>query len=142
AYWEDTDLAFRVRAAGRKVYFQPHSVVIHHEGVSHGTDETAGGKAHQVANAGKFLERWRQTLEREHFANGDNVFLAKDRGQCRKTILVIDHYVPQPDRDAGSRSIWHFVKVFIAGGLSVKFWPDNLYYDPDYTTQLQQAGVE
>src|SRR5690606_772820 len=36
AYCEDTDLAFRARAIGRPVFLQPESVVIHHEGVSHG----------------------------------------------------------------------------------------------------------
>src|SRR6185437_12404352 len=48
AYCEDSDLAFKVREAGLKVYYQPESVVVHHEGVSHGTDETAGIKAYQV----------------------------------------------------------------------------------------------
>ncbi|MCB1919280.1 MAG: glycosyltransferase family 2 protein, partial [Candidatus Competibacteraceae bacterium] len=41
AYYEDADLAFRVRAAGYRVYYQPWSQVVHCEGVSAGTDETA-----------------------------------------------------------------------------------------------------
>jgi GT2 family glycosyltransferase len=68
AYYEDTDLAFRVRAAGRKVLYQPKAVVVHHEGVSHGTDLSRGMKAHQVANQGKFRERWHSVLEEFHIS--------------------------------------------------------------------------
>ena len=48
AYYEDTDLAFRLRQTGFRVIYQPASVVIHHEGVSHGTDTSSGVKAYQV----------------------------------------------------------------------------------------------
>ena len=41
-YYEDTDLAMRVREAGLAVRFQPASVVVHHEGLSAGTDTTRG----------------------------------------------------------------------------------------------------
>jgi glycosyltransferase involved in cell wall biosynthesis len=57
-------------------------------------------------------------------------------------VLVIDHYVPQPDRDAGSRTIFQLVKLLVAEGLVVKFWPANLWYDPDYVPPLQQLGIE
>lgn len=143
AYYEDTDIAFRVRAAGYQVYMQPASVVVHYEGVSNGTDEGSGIKAYQVSNGVKFLERWREVLERGHFPNAENVFLARDRGQFkRRTVLVVDHYVPQPDRDAGSRATWQVLQQLVANGCNVKFWPDNLYYDPDYAPALQQLGVE
>jgi O-antigen biosynthesis protein len=67
AYYEDTDLAFRVRQAGRKVLYQPRAVVVHHEGVSHGTDTRHGMKAYQIVNQAKFRERWRSELEELHF---------------------------------------------------------------------------
>ena len=62
AYYEDTDLAFQVRARGLRVLYQPAAEIFHLEGVSHGRDETSGIKAHQVTNAGKFHERWKDTL--------------------------------------------------------------------------------
>src|SRR5207248_1148484 len=40
AYYEDTDLAFAVRAAKRKVFYQPQARVVHLEGQTGGTDET------------------------------------------------------------------------------------------------------
>ncbi|MDR2990346.1 MAG: glycosyltransferase [Burkholderiaceae bacterium] len=142
AYCEDTDLAFRVRAKGLRVRYQPQSVVVHYEGVSHGQNTSSGVKAYQVTNQKKFFERWRAQLEHAHFPNGEGVFLAKDRSTLSKTLLVIDHYVPQPDRDAGSRTIWQFMRLFQKQGLNVKFWPYNLWYDPEYTPKLEQVGVE
>ena len=143
AYYEDTDIAFRVREAGLQVYLQPASVVVHFEGISNGTDVGSGIKAYQATNAKKFLERWQPVLAQGHFANAEHVFLARDRGQHRgATVLVVDHYVPQPDRDAGSRATFQVMQVLVAHGCNVKFWPDNLYYDPAYTPALQAMGVE
>ena len=142
AYYEDTDLAFRVRAAGKRVLDQPASMVIHYEGISHGTDTGSGIKAHQVENQKKFHARWANELGGRHLDNGVNPFRARDRSIHQKTILVVDHYVPQPDRDAGSRSIWCFLREFKAMGLNVKFWPANLWHDPQYTALLQQEGIE
>jgi GT2 family glycosyltransferase len=39
-YYEDTDLAFRLREAGYHIYYQPCSRVLHFEGVSAGRDES------------------------------------------------------------------------------------------------------
>jgi len=142
AYCEDSDLAFKVREAGLKVYYQPRSVVIHHEGISHGTDVNAGIKAYQVENQRHFFERWHEVLERENFSNGENVFRARGRTGSAKTLLIVDHYVPQPDRDAGSRTMWRFIRMFVHRGFSVKFWSENLYNDPVYAPLLQQCGVE
>jgi GT2 family glycosyltransferase/SAM-dependent methyltransferase len=142
AYCEDTDLAFKVRAHGLKVYYQPRSVVIHHEGISHGTDLNAGIKAYQVENQRKFRERWKQELKANHFPNAEHVVLARGRTSGRPVVLVIDHYIPQPDRDAGSRTMWQFMQMFRKQGIEVKFWPENLWYDPVYTSLLQDTGVE
>lgn len=142
AYCEDASLAFAVRAAGKRVIYQPKSEVIHYEGVSHGTSTSSGVKAYQVVNQEKFHELWRDTLEREHFPNADHIPLARERSGMRRIVLVIDHYVPQPDRDAGSRTMWQFMRMFQQRGLAVKFWPDNLWCDPVYTPLLQNAGIE
>jgi GT2 family glycosyltransferase len=141
AYCEDSDLCFRVREAGREVYFTPFSRVIHHEGISHGTDTGSGIKAHQVANQARFLERWGDALS-AHYPNGEQVARARDRAWNRSVVLVVDHYVPQPDRDAGSRTMLAFLQRLLEAGCVVKFWPDNLYDDPAYTPALQAMGVE
>jgi GT2 family glycosyltransferase len=141
AYYEDTDLAFKVRAAGKKVYYQPASVVVHYEGVSNGTNTTSGIKAYQVTNQKKFFQRWENVLA-EHYNNAESVFKAQDRSWNKPCVVVVDHYVLQPDRDAGSRSTMAIIGGLLKMGFTVKFWPDNLWYDPVYTPQLQQRGVE
>lgn len=141
AYCEDSDLAFRVRAEGLQVYYTPFSTVVHHEGVSHGTDTGSGIKAYQVVNQGKFLERWKDDLA-AHYPNGQHVLRARDRAWNRRIVLIVDHYVPQHDRDAGSRTMAAFIDALLDAGWVVKFWPDNLRLDPDYAPALQARGVE
>lgn len=141
AYCEDSDLAFRVRAAGLEAYYTPFSEVIHHEGISHGTDTGAGIKAYQVANQKKLAERWKEELA-SHFENGQHVMRARDRAYERPVVLVVDHYVPQPDRDAGSRTMAAFIDRLLEHDVQVKFWPDNLHYDAHYVRALQAKGVE
>lgn len=75
-YYEDTDLAMRIRASGARVVYEPRSVVVHMEGMSAGTDLTQGMKSAQVVNRGKFHQRWQDTLEARHPAAGTDVDLA------------------------------------------------------------------
>jgi O-antigen biosynthesis protein len=142
AYFEDADLCFRLRRIGLKTLYQPAARVVHHEGMSHGRDTSVGIKSYQVANQRAFVSRWADILAHEHFRNGNNVFRARDRAMHREVVLVIDHYVPTPDRDAGSRVIVTWLEVLLQAGFVVKFWPHNLSYSPNYTEALQDMGVE
>lgn len=142
AYCEDSDLAFRVRQAGLKVLYQPKSWIIHHEGISHGTDIMSGVKACQVRNGLKFYARWKDVLLKENYEHSAQIMRARDRAFNRKIILIIDHYVPEPDRDAGSRTIMTFIETFLAMGRIVKLWPANGHESPVYTEALQRMGVE
>ena len=142
AYYEDADLAMRLRERGHKTYYCPRSVVIHHEGTSHGTDPGAGIKTFQFRNQHVFRERWRAVLERRHYRNGENLFRARERGRHRHAVLVMDHTLPQPDRDAGSRAILQTMLQLARMGFMVKFWPDDQRYDPRLSHSLDDAGIE
>jgi GT2 family glycosyltransferase len=147
AYCEDSDLAFQVRQMGYKVMYQPLSEVIHYEGYSHGTDTSLTNnpqsiKAYQKINNEKFFNKWKDVLTKEHLPNAQNVFKARDKSLRKKTILVIDHYVPQYDKDAGSKTTFSYLELFISLGLNVKFMGDNFYKHEPYTTELQQMGIE
>lgn len=63
AYYEETDLCFKVRELGRKVYYCPGSVVVHHEGAS-SCEPTFNLGLHNVVetNRAKFLEKWQGHL--------------------------------------------------------------------------------
>lgn len=142
AYYEDTDLAFKVRAAGKKVYIQPKSIVIHFEGVTNGKDINSGIKQNQLVNQEKFRKKWEKELSANHFKNAENVFVARDRSRSKTTVLVIDHYVPHYDKDAGSRSTFLYLELLVSEGFNVKFIGDNYYQHEPYTTVLQQMGIE
>ncbi len=140
AYYEDTDLAFKVRQAGHKVLYQPLSEVIHREGATSGTDLSTGTKKHQEINRSTFAERWAAELMTKP-ANGDLTFLRQPRKPSGKNILVIDHHLPMPDRDSGSVRMFQIVKLLHELGHRVTFVPDNLADIPPYTAELQKRGI-
>jgi len=140
AYYEDTDLAFKVRQAGYKVLYQPLSEVIHYEGATGGTDLSTGTKKHQAINRSTFAERWAVELITKP-ANGDVAFLSQ-ASTGRKNILVIDHYVPKPDQDSGSLRMFQILKLLRRLGHRVTFIPDNLAKTHPYTSELQKRGIE
>lgn len=142
AYFEDSDLAFEVRKHGYKVVLQPKSIVVHFEGISHGTDTNSGVKSYQVRNKEKFIEKWSTELTEFQFNNAQNVFQARDRSRLNKTILVIDHYVPHFDKDAGSRTVFQYLNLFRKLGFNVKFLGDNFFQHEPYTSELEQMGIE
>ena len=101
AYYEDVDLAFRVRAAGYRVLYAPLSRVVHFEGMGAGTDETAvmGMKRYQATNRKKFVARWRGELA-AHGVRGDELERQKER-RIRRRAFVSDIYMLTPDRESG-----------------------------------------
>ena len=142
AYYEDTDLCFSARQAGYKVLYQPASSVVHYEGVTNGTDLSEGQKQYQVVNQQRFLDKWRETLDDTHFPNGEQVNRARDRSRNKTSVLLIDHYVPHYDKDAGSRSTWMYIELMVEMGWRVQFMGANFFPHQPYTEKLQQLGVE
>ncbi|MBL8349997.1 MAG: glycosyltransferase [Burkholderiaceae bacterium] len=140
AYFEDTDLAFRVRDRGLKTVYAPFAQVIHFEGVSSGTSVSSGAKRYQEINKPKFKSRWTQAY-RGNGAVGKDVELVKDRN-VRFRALVIDLGSPQPDRDAGSYAAVQEMRLLQSLGFKLTFVPDNLAYLGSYTESLQRMGVE
>lgn len=72
AYYEDTDLCFAVRQAGYQVVYCHDSEVVHHEGITAGTDTSSGYKAYQVINQRKFVEKWAEFLKNHHLPPGSD----------------------------------------------------------------------
>jgi glycosyltransferase involved in cell wall biosynthesis len=141
AYYEDTDLALRVRQAGRDVLYQPQSTVVHFEGISHGTDDTQGLKKHQQINRGTFEKRWSSVLA-SHRANGNEPDQEKDRG-FEHRVLLIDKCTPSPDRDAGSVVLLNLMLVLRHLGYQPTFIPDDNYANLEpYTPLCQSLGIE
>jgi len=140
AYYEDTDLAFRVRAAGKRVLVQPASRVVHDEGTSNGTDTGSGIKAYQVRNQKVFAERWQQVLQ-EHPPVGSVPSPALLHRQQRQ-ILIIDECLPQPDRDSASLRQFNLIRMLLAEGAHVVFLPTRAEPASPASQALQAIGVE
>ena len=143
-YFEDTDLAFKLREAGYTTWYIPEAAVFHHEGVTSGTeaDPTAGAglKRHQAINAPRFRRRWAGVLA-GHRPENQHPDLEKDRGIIGR-VLFIDAAIPRPDRDAGSFAALQEIRLVQSLGYKVTFLPDNLGYLSGYVEDLQRIGVE
>lgn len=142
AYCEDSDLAFEVRKHGKKVVFQPASKVVHYEGISNGKETTEGIKKYQMINQNKLEEKWRSILKEEHYSDKKDLFLARERKGKRKTILFFSHAIPSPDCDAGSVTVFNYLKLFIKKGYIVKFVPANFMDRREYSFMMKQMGIE
>jgi GT2 family glycosyltransferase len=143
AYYEDTDLAFKVRQAGRTVRYAPLARVIHHEGISNGSDTEAaeGLKRYQAINAPLFQKKWAHAFEGPSEPNLAGAERIKDRGIVGRA-LFLDHDTPRPDRDAGSHAALVEMELVQALGWKVSFLPANLAWLGGYTEALQRRGIE
>src|SRR5690606_30975366 len=139
AYYEDTDLAFAVRAAGRRVLYQPGARVIHDEGASSGTDISSGVKACQVRNREVFLAHRHEALARLPAPHEPSPATLHAH---QRQVLVIDALTPRPDRDSGSLRLVNLMRLLREEGAHVVFLPANRHYDGRYTDALRQLGVE
>lgn len=146
AYYEDTDLCFKVRELGLKVLYQPRSTVIHFEGITSGTSESSGIKRYQAINREKFKKRWAKQLT----AHPEPVPGPQATGLIEKArhhrskghVLVIDAVTPQPDHDSGSLRMLAMLELLVEMGYRVTFMPINLAWDGRYSETLQAKGVE
>ncbi|MGH3694695.1 MAG: glycosyltransferase [Pseudonocardiaceae bacterium] len=145
AYYEDTDLAFAIRAAGYRTIVEPRAVVVHHEGVSHGTDVRSGVKGCQEINRAQFRDKWAAALAEQLPAASElNVWLARQRGPAGHhggLVLLADHQVPTPDRDSGSMRMHRLLLELLELGQRVVFFPGNGAALQPYTGDLQHRGI-
>lgn len=140
AYYEDTDLAFAVRAAGRRVLYQPAARVVHDEGTTAGTDTGSGIKACQTRNRERFAEHRRGALVPQPAPGTVPSPAVLHRHQ--RQVLVIDALTPTPDNDSGSLRLVNLMRLLREQGMHVVFLPANRAHAGRYTEDLQQLGVE
>ncbi len=141
-YYEDADLCMEARRRGWRVLYEPSSVVVHVEGGTAGTDPQVGHKRHQEINRVKFVDKWRPTLEADHFPPDHlNARAAANRFRGPQ-VLVVDFRVPMWDRDAGSLRMYEIMRSLLRQGYSVIFLPDNFIPIQPYARDLQRLGIE
>ena len=139
AYYEDADLAFAVRARGRKVVYQPASLIVHDEGTSAGTDLDTGMKRFQTINQARFVAKWQAALATQP-PPGMPIAQAIRHGQPH--ILFMDALMPDATRDAGSVQTLGLLRLLREAGWHVSFMADNRRATPQDIHHLGQLGVE
>jgi len=140
AYYEDTDLAFKLRSRGYRTLYCPQATVVHYEGRSHGTSLDEGVKRYQRINAERFRRTWRESFEG---LGAEGVDLARNKDRRRGLrVLVIDHEFPRLGRDAGSYAALQEMRLLLDLGCKVTFLPRNLVWAGRHVDALQRLGIE
>ncbi len=142
AYYEDVDLAFKVRQAGYQVLYQPFSQITHFEGATNGMDLGNGVKRYQVLNQTRFFETWKQTIT-DYGTLAQTPVYVKSNRYTKGQVLYIDLGTPKPDHYAGDVLSESYIIALREAGYSVTLLPYlDLRYANGYTEALQKKGVE
>ncbi len=135
---DDVDLAFRVRAAGRRVLMQPLSRALRYEGLTAPDDGSTSGALDEGRAA--FLTRWGNELASCPEPSSD-LELRKHRG-VRRHVLVVDEQVPLTDQDSGSRRMDALLVLLQGAGDQVTLYAELQPCPEPYTSSLRSRGVE
>jgi GT2 family glycosyltransferase len=141
AYYEDVDLAFKIRKKKLKVLYEPKSFLYHYEGSTSGRDIKSGVKKYQVINQIKFKKKWSKELKKYH-SNINQQLKMKENIH----VLIIDDLIPDHLNDAGSFYVYNFLQILLyfkikltvlgskEGGLNKNFFSNKNF--------LEKQGIE
>lgn len=141
AYYEDTDLAFRVRRAGRDVMYQPLARVVHYHGITHGRDAKRGLKRSLLSNRARFAERWREALK-SHPNPGTRSRHAAEWQAGPGYLVVVDRLPTLADRAAWA-NLSNALAEAQRAGHRVSVWVQSIQNSPRVgRLALQRQGIE
>lgn len=139
AYYEDADLCFRVRDSGRRVFYQPKSIVYHLEFSS-----SSPTKAVQQMknNQAVFAARWEARLAAQAPAAPRRVLRARDE-RAGPRVLVLDDRIPTPPIGSGYPRAYAMLAALARLDYVVSFFPLQ-HPEPfqPWLDNLQQLGIE
>jgi len=119
AYYEDTDLCMRIRAAGHRIVFEPRVAIVHFE---YGSSQPHKATAQIKRNRRVFKNLHHRQLEREHLPSDSRFLEARMRSRSPR-ILVVDDQVPHPELDSGLQIAADIVRDLDTAGCFVTFYP-------------------
>jgi GT2 family glycosyltransferase len=137
AYYEDTDLAFRIRSIGLRVYYQPFSRVIHFEGVTSGRSFESGVKQFQVRNRPRFAARWQAELQ-AYGASEDLPSAPLNRYRTR-TLLWVEESTPVFEDCPAFRLNLDRAEQLLGLGWEIHFLPYRKPIHAGVATERMQA---
>jgi GT2 family glycosyltransferase len=135
AYYEETDLCMRLRAAGLRVVYEPAVLAWHFE---FGSAGSAAAFALQAEHQRIFVARHAEALARVHHPPGTSELIARMRDAPRRRLLILDDQVPYPHLGAGYPRALELLRAAHDAGWQVTFYP-VIFRDADYATAY--AGV-
>lgn len=133
------DLSCRIRASGSRVYFQPKAVAVRLNNAL--SDDSQVRQASSRADGRRFRVRWGWTLATETRPTAEE-FRRTYRSGDQKTVVFIDRFIPKPDQDAGSRTLFQYLLLAAELGYNVKYMPADFIYDRKYAAALEASGIE
>ncbi len=118
AYYEDSDLCFRLHERGLKTMYDPRSRVVH---IRHGSGTFESARKLMEDHREIFVDRWVERLVRRprlvEVAQKPNQMVAARDADALDRILVIDDRVPHTDRGSGDPRMSHLLGELAA------LWP-------------------
>lgn len=141
AYYEDTDLALTAISRGYEVIYQPLSKVAHWGHMSYGMNGPSRMESLINERRGIFVKKWNELLPSFSPTNQLRTMGVENR-RSAPVILVIDHHIPQPEEDAGSKCTFQYLTLLVSLGCVVKFVPWKYGCLDVFNTSLTSLGVE
>ena len=138
AFYEEFDLAFRARARGLQVIYEPRSRVVHLGSASYGAERR---DLLSSVNQDRFVRRHARTLEKHPWDTGDEFALRHAAGEG-PVLLVVDYGVPQPDRHAGDVTMSGYLSMLATAGWRVVFGAMDGRAEGPAAEALERQGIE
>lgn len=143
AYFEDVDLAFKLRQAGWTTMVEPRSVVVHQR---HGASGSKRAEQLMRHNHGTFVHRWGAEL-RERAVRPASERRPHEHAHARdvaavERVLVIDDRVPNADRGSGDPRTHRLIEALTAADRVVTLLARDGSRAQAYAPWLLERGVE
>ncbi len=123
------DFCFSLQAKGYGAYVQPKSMILLQNKID--IDENIIDIS--------FFKKWGDICAAHTFYDPNK----DETGLKRKpVILVVDDHFPQYDKHAGGKTIFQFIKLFLAKGFNVKFCALDCGIERPYFDDLVDMGIE
>lgn len=137
AFYEEFDLAFRMRQRGLKIIYEPRSRVIHLGSASYGEQQRNQLSA---INHQKFCQRFKNLLSTQP-SETEIEFNLLEIDSRKPSILVIDHGIPRPDRHAGDVTLNNYLSLLASAEWRVIFCPIDGIAEGAPAETLENQGI-
>lgn len=141
AYYEETDFCMRLKYEQKlDVYYQPLSVIVHFENISHQSDKVSANKEKLMQkNADTFYGRWKKHFTEKMVIDcGLNI----NKNNNNSSILFVETFFPKFDYDSGANRIVQIMKFLVKNDYKVYLIVMNEEsIDEEYIKLYQSFGI-